>query len=103
MFKCLDCGHLFEDGEEKLIKESLGEFWGQPTVRVVSVCPICEGDFEEVKPCEICGSYESIESGESVCEKCKIRVLKRFKRFMADNFTDKERQLLNDLMDGEEL
>lgn len=70
-YKCLDCGHIFEEGEEKKWQECVGEFWGTPTYQTYSGCPLCRGDFEETIPCDICGS-EHLENEliGGVCEEC---------------------------------
>ncbi len=57
-YKCVECGHIFENGEEDRWMESLGEFWGTPCSEEVSGCPLCHGGYEETKKCSICGSEE---------------------------------------------
>ena len=42
MFKCKDCGAIFEEPEE--IRDYRGEFWGFPAYETVSCCPCCGGD-----------------------------------------------------------
>ena len=49
MFKCFECGHLFEMGEEKRYTEMHGESY--------LACPICGGSYEETKQCTRCGSH----------------------------------------------
>lgn len=71
MYKCLDCGHIFEEGEESKWSESRGEFWGEPCTEEMSGCPLCDGDYEEAFTCEICGSeYTEDELFGGVCENC---------------------------------
>jgi RecJ-like exonuclease len=94
MFKCTDCGHLFEYGEEKIQKENHGEEW--------SVCPCCGGDYEEIMPCKICGSYEH-EQNEKFCNECKEKTKNKFVAFIDENFSLEERKLLNELYDGERI
>lgn len=102
MYRCLECGHLFEEGEQATWKEDRGEFWGSPCSESVSGCPICKGDYEEIKPCVICGSYNhNIE--DEFCDECKLTVKKRFENLMEMKFTKKERELLNELYDGERI
>ena len=70
-FKCLECGHIFEDGEEARWNEGRGEYWGAPCSEEMSGCPLCNGDYEETKPCEICGSeHLEDELYGGVCEEC---------------------------------
>ena len=69
MYKCCECGHLFEDGEQAVWEERHGldtlpyEKW--------SGCPLCRGDYEEVYQCKECGDwhYED-ELYDGWCEKC---------------------------------
>ena len=98
MFKCEDCGHLFEKGEESRWQESHG--LDAPPYEEWTGCPICKGAYEEIKPCKICGSYEH-ETGEDFCNDCKADVQKRFRSFVLSEFTTEERELLNELYDGE--
>lgn len=93
MYKCTDCGHLFESGEEKIVTEEVGEAWGSPVYEDWARCPICKGDFEEVKPCEICGTYEKA-TDENVCKKCKMQVSEKFTKFLQRNFSEAEREVL---------
>lgn len=102
MFKCCECGHLFEDGEEARWEESRGECWGSPAYEKMSGCPICKGDYEEVEPCKICGSYEH-DADDDYCEECKKNVKTRFENFVNKEFTAEERNLLNELYDGERI
>ena len=54
MFKCADCGHIFEDGEQKIYAEH--HPYGDTTAdEYFSVCPVCGGDYEEAKSCKCCG------------------------------------------------
>ena len=45
MFKCLNCGKLFDEGELKIVSEPRGEFWGMPCYENVEVSPCCNDDF----------------------------------------------------------
>lgn len=69
-YKCLDCGHIFEDGEEGSFFEN-GEFWGAPYSQRKSCCPLCKGNYEETTPCVICGSeHLDNELAGGVCDEC---------------------------------
>ena len=103
MYKCVECGNLFEEGEQVTWEEDRGEFWGSPCIERMSGCPICGGDYEEAKPCKICGGYEGIDECEEYCNECKADVLKRFQTFVNSEFTKEERELLNELYDGENI
>lgn len=69
MYKCLECGEVFE--EPYYWSESRGEFWGFPCSEEVSGCPHCKGDYEEVEECGVCGEYffaDELHGG--VCRGC---------------------------------
>jgi hypothetical protein len=70
-YKCLECGHIFEEGEESRWCESRGEFWGTPCSEEMSGCPLCKGEYEETIPCEICGAeHLKDELTCGVCDEC---------------------------------
>lgn len=93
MYRCKECGNLFEDGEEQRWIESHGE--------TLSGCPICYGVYESARPCKMCGGYS--DNDEEYCEMCKNEIKQRFVDFLDKNFTTEERDLLNELYDGERL
>lgn len=67
-FKCLECGHIFEEGEQISFKR---ELWDMEAFGFASGCPICKGNYEETTPCKICGSELLEEELHGcVCEKC---------------------------------
>lgn len=98
MFKCNNCGHIFEAGEEKRWSESRGEYWGTECYEEMSGCPICEEDYDEIQPCTICGGYSD---GEEYCAECRHRCVDLFQNLLENNFTEKERDMLNEIYDGE--
>lgn len=100
MYRCEECGHLFEEGEESRWVETHG--LDTPPYEEWSGCPLCKGSYEEIKPCKICGSYDH-DYGEEYCNVCKKNVEKRFSTFIEEEFTEEERELLNELYDGEPL
>ena len=92
MYKCVECGNLFEDGEQAFWKEAHGEsFTG---------CPLCKGNYEEIKPCKICGTYLH-DFDEDYCEHCKKDVQRRFKDIISQEFDEEEIKLLNVIYEGE--
>lgn len=103
MLKCKDCEHLFEESEIANWTEFIGERWGSPCFEEKTGCPICCGAYDEAVACKICGSYEGVEEDEEYCEECKEKVKKRFITFVYSNFTETERDLLNELYDGEKI
>ena len=87
MYKCEECEMIIED-----YNDLAEDFDG------CRICPNCESDVTEVEECD-CGDFK--EKGELLCETCKMQVLKEFQEFM-DNFTENERQFLNEYFDGQE-
>lgn len=68
MFRCCECGNLFEEGEQAVWHENYGaEIGGE----MFNGCPVCKGDYEEVHQCKECGDwhYED-ELYDGWCEKC---------------------------------
>ena len=68
MYRCCNCGNMFEEGEQAVWHENYGaEIGGE----YFSGCPLCRGDFEEVHQCKECGDwhYED-ERYDGWCEKC---------------------------------
>lgn len=70
-YKCLDCGNIFEDGEQARWEEHHPYGMGYASEEF-SGCPICNGDFEETKQCKICGGefLEDELNGGCVCDDC---------------------------------
>ncbi len=78
-YKCLECGHIFENGEEAVWNENRGEYWGVPSYEEMSGCPLCKGNYEQTIPCEICGSeHLEDELNGGVCEECIDEYRKKF-------------------------
>ena len=71
MFKCCECGHLFEEGEQAVWYENQGECHGRIAMEKFGGCPMCNGDYDEVHQCKECGDwhYED-ELCDGWCEKC---------------------------------
>ena len=69
MYRCENCGNLFEEGEQAVWKENHG--LDSPPYETWSGCPICRGDYEEVNQCKKCGDWHSEdELYDGWCEKC---------------------------------
>lgn len=103
MYKCAECGHLFEEGEEKKWREDRGEYWGSLCTEEMSGCPLCGGEYEEAVPCKICGGYGEMDDGEEHCNDCKKDVLKRLRAFINAEFTADEIELLTELYESGEI
>ena len=87
MYKCKECGHLFEYGEQAVWHESHGEKW--------QGCPLCKGNYEEVKICDVCDEYSS-DISYGMCKKCRDYTVNRFNLIIEKNFTNEEREFLNE-------
>ena len=69
MYRCCECGNLFEEGEQAVWEETHG-LDSQPYEKW-SGCPVCGGDFEEVHQCKECGGWHTDDELYSGwCEKC---------------------------------
>ena len=63
MYRCENCGNLFEEGEQARWTEEHGEKWDG--------CPLCRGGYEEVHQCKECGDWHTEnELYDGWCEKC---------------------------------
>ena len=67
---CMDCGHIFEDGEEKHWVERHG-FEDGPG-EYMTGCPLCGGAYEQAKHCTVCGkaTLEDELFGGQYCKDC---------------------------------
>ena len=71
MYKCCECGNLFEEGEQAVWYENQGECHGVTAMERFSGCPLCHYDYEEVHQCEKCGDWHSEdELTEGICDDC---------------------------------
>ena len=72
MYKCVECGMLFEEGEQAVWYESRGEFWGVSCEERMTGCPKCHGEYEEATECEKCGEWHfSDELDDGLCKGCQ--------------------------------
>ncbi len=63
MYRCTDCGHIIEVGEEYTYTEEHGEKF--------QCCPVCGGDFLEVDHCDGCHKVKFLDELYSgYCVKC---------------------------------
>lgn len=98
-FKCLECGHIFEDGEWARWEEHHPYGMGY-AAEEFSGCPICKGDFEEAKQCKICGGefLEDELNGCCVCNECIEEYSKDFDTCYKIADTEKEEIKINALL-----
>ena len=98
-YKCLECGNIFESGEEKVRYERLHPDY--PICEEFRSCPACGGEYEEAVQCRGCGSYFlKDELTEGLCSECvdvlareyryDVRALVKISRFLACMFDDDE-------------
>jgi RecJ-like exonuclease len=98
MYRCEDCGHLFENGEQKFINENLGECHGFPVSKMKEVCPICSGNFKTAIPCKICGTYENVE--DDFCTSCIKDMQRTVDAFVEKTFSKEEKELFESIYGG---
>lgn len=76
MYRCCECGHLFEDGEQAVWYENQGECHGVTAMERFSGCPLCHGDYEEVHQCKKCGDWHTEdELYDGWCEDCLLETI----------------------------
>ena len=69
MYRCCECGNLFEEGEQAVWEEHHG--LDSPPYEKFSGCPVCRGDYEEVHQCKKCGDWHSEdELYDGWCDDC---------------------------------
>ena len=98
-YKCLECGHIFEEGEQSRWEEHHPYGMGY-AAEEFSGCPICNGDFEETKQCEICGGefLEDELNGGCVCDECIEEYSKDFDTCYKISDNEKEEIKINALL-----
>ena len=79
-YKCIECGHIFEEGEQKIREEYRGECCGRPAYEKLSVCPLCEGFYDDAVRCKKCGSLRlNDELTGGLCDECVEEVLSEYR------------------------
>lgn len=69
MYKCLNCGHVFDEGEQQILKDNHGMEGG--FYEKMSVCPMCGGDYEEAEYCQRCEQvFIKDKLFNGICEDC---------------------------------
>ena len=92
-YKCLECGHIFEDGEQARWEETHG--LDSPPYEKLCGCPICKGSFEETKQCKICGGefLENELNGGCVCDDCIEEYKRDFETCYAISETEPKEEI----------
>ena len=49
MYRCCECGNLFEEGEQAVWYENQGECHGVTAMERFSGCPVCHEDYAKVR------------------------------------------------------
>lgn len=98
-YKCIECGNIFEEGEQAVWSESRGEYWGQACSEMMDGCPLCKGDYEENTRCAICGSeHLDDELNGGVCNECIDEYRKDFNACYDLCWNEKESIKINALL-----
>ena len=93
MFRCCECGNLFEEGEQAVWEETHG--LDSPPYEKFSGCPVCKGDYEEVHQCKKCGDWHSEdELYDGWCENC-LRGTINYETFFKYCEANKDEQYLD--------
>lgn len=93
MYRCCECGNLFEEGEQTVWEERHG--LDSPPYEKWSGCPVCKGDYEEVHQCKECGDLHSEdELYDGWCEKC-LRESINYETFFEYCEANKDEQYLD--------
>ena len=98
-FKCLSCGHIFEEGEQAVWEEHHPYGMGYATEKF-SGCPVCNGSYEETTQCKICGGeflYDELNGG-CVCDECVEEYSKDFDACYNIANQDKQEIKINGLL-----
>lgn len=97
MYICIECDHVFEEGEERVRNEDRNECHGSPSYEKYRVCPECGGDYDEAVRCEECGHYapkSELESG--LCSDCVKKAEKHLRVVLLEYFSPIERKYLGE-------
>ena len=92
MYKCMECGNIFDRGEEKHYTESHGEQFAP--AEHWDGCQLCAGAFEETVRCDDCGAEhlpDELYAGKW-CESCLMEKATKeaLIRFALGSESDKE-------------
>lgn len=84
-FKCFECGHIFESGEELRIVEPYGEEY--------LACPICGGAYEEAIECNNCENcFHENDLYNGLCAECvaKCMTADNMKQYLSDSSLEED-------------
>ena len=102
MYICDECGALVEDLPKLSEYIPCGDRYVEHEYYSCE-CQMCDyGQYVEADICEQCGEYYP-KDFTGLCETCKKETFETFKSLMDDNFSEKQREYLNTVLDGEEI
>ncbi len=96
-YRCLDCGHIFEEGEQVEWIEMHGFTGGGG--EHFSGCPLCRGEYEETVRCAKCGAeHLKDELNGGVCDECIDECRKDYKTCFYISLGDREEVKLSSFL-----
>ena len=71
VYRCSDCGHIFDPESAGCRQECVGEFWGAPAMISYDCCPECGcDDLDELEqPYDDCANNDDCDGD---CKNCLI-------------------------------
>lgn len=90
VFRCQECGHIFEEGEQSN--------WTEPYGERMSGCPLCDSPYEEAHMCRVCNEYSKVNSN-GVCTECYEELIKKSKDFFS-KLNDEEKEIVFDILEA---
>lgn len=95
MYICIECGNLFEEGEQRREREYMGECHGSPAYEEYAVCPSCGGEYDEAVRCAECNHYAPVSKmDEDLCSECAEKTNKEFQLVLLNCFSPAQREYL---------
>ena len=89
---CLDCEELFDKPVRLEELDTGKQYWASPC---------CWGAFVPTIGCDRCGKLIAVGSDlHGLCRACAEAVVARLRYYLNNEFTDAEREVLNDAFDG---
>ena len=80
MYKCRECGNIFDYGDESVWSEDRGFIGDERVYEVMGGCPCCGGSYDETVRCKKCGSeHLEDELFDGVCEDCLVDIKSTYK------------------------
>ena len=94
MYRCTDCGAVFEKPHTYRESRPIG-------TELFSCCPDCNStDFQEALQCKECGEYFIENKTNTMCDDCLKELEMGFSKILHDNYSDHQIDALNVIFDG---